>query len=112
MAQLCQIPIDLAAIGHQPFHPYTAMTYFCIKDSLTLSISIHRIVFKNLFRHLEMYPICLHDMKHVYSGSHLSDPKYIKQPGYLKIFHWLGMENKRRHSDVKTANKSHGPKNV
>jgi len=55
------------------------MTYFCTKDSLTLSILIHSIAFKNLFKHLEMYPIRLHDMKHVYPASHLSDPKDTKQ---------------------------------
>lgn len=49
-------------------------------------------------------------MKYICSESHLLDTNYIQQPGYLKIFHWLGMENKTRHSDVKMANKFCGSK--
>lgn len=49
-------------------------------------------------------------MKYIHTESPLLDSKYIQQPGYLKIFHGLGMENKRRHSDVKMANKFCGSK--
>lgn len=50
-------------------------------------------------------------MKYILPESHLLDSKYIQQSGYLKVFYCLGMENKRRHSDVKMTNKSCGSKN-
>lgn len=86
------------------------MTYFCIRQ-LNTSISIYKIVFKSSFDHLELFLIHFNCLKYILSESHLLDSKYIQQPGYLKIFHCLGLENKRQHSDVKMANKFCGSKN-
>lgn len=113
MTQPCQIHLDYLPLDTKHFQPQIAMVQSHAKDSLILPSVNKKIVFKISFLHLEIHSICLHDVKHVHSESHLSDPKDTMQLNCLKIFHWLEMESfKKRYRDVKTTSKSWSPKNV